>query len=1072
MKKNNRLTLFTHLLKFFIAISVVLACGAAIAQDNDDEEFMLEEIVVTGSRIVRRDYESSSPIVTIKSDTFSERSNIGLEAALNQLPQFVSAGSQLQSSDAGTPFPKSSNAPGAATVNLRGLGTNRTLVLVDGKRVQPINAMLVVDLNTIPSAAVESVEVITGGAAAVYGADAIAGVVNLKLKKDFQGVTFDAQYGVTQEGDGEEFQFNSLLGSGFANSRGHIMLGFNYSDRKIVYGKDRDFVTDGWKDPGTTNGDLTGTSNLTFYNPTSNPPNYDTFFQPGEAYGIDQNGNLFDEYDPLNPDHPYTGPISYASGYKINPNGNLTYINYDHNFLQLPMERYALFGSSTFDLTDSIEFFMDVRYTESKVVATGNAVEFMSIWNVDMPYSSLYDDPDSPEFGQGGADFAHHPVPAALADLLNSRADPDGTWNYQAAVDYLPPYQTITTSTVFQVSGGLRGDFGFGVEFMDDWTWEAYVSHGKSTINAQQLDGFLSLRKSRQILTADQYGKGWSNPEMLSVAGSCTSGLPIFNPDGSVNDTPTVSQDCDDYMTLRMNSITTLTQNVFEYNMQGSIVELPWSGNIQFAAGATYREEDFSFVSDSGYNAFQDFANVVGNIALPLNVMGNTDASEIYGELLIPILKDLPLIKSLALEPGWRYSDYSIGEQVETYKLMGDWAVTDWIRFRGGVQKANRSPNSAELFTPKGASTIDFGAPDTCGNWSQIPDWGNVEANPNRYNLQVLCQHLMVRDGAPASLYVPGEASANNWAYNVFGGLGESAWFPYDLAVEAGNPNLESESADTFTLGIVIDSPFSVPALQNMRLAVDYYDIEVEGAIDVPAHDTVYSQCMDAQYNALIGSAPGTYTGEELAAGSPYCALIHREYLGNGLGDWGADRKFDAAFINQGAIITKGYDIQFDWGAEFSDIGLDMLPGRLGVNAVVSILEEYSLQPFAGADFVEYTGTVVNASYDYRALTTFTYASASGAVSGGLRWKYLPTLDRGPNAADTVKGVTSSYNQFDIFARWIIRDNIELRGGIDNLLNEEPRVIGADSTTNALGSAAPGDDVLGRRVYVGAKYSF
>ncbi|MBN1903576.1 MAG: Plug domain-containing protein, partial [Deltaproteobacteria bacterium] len=150
---------------------LALTCGIAMGQEDneakkdktsDEGEFTLEEIVVTGSRIPRRDYESSSPIVTIKSDVFEERSNIGLESALNQLPQFTPAGTQAIASAAGTPLPSATAAPGAATVNLRGLGTNRTLVLVDGKRVQPVNAALVVDLNTIPAAAIESVEVITG----------------------------------------------------------------------------------------------------------------------------------------------------------------------------------------------------------------------------------------------------------------------------------------------------------------------------------------------------------------------------------------------------------------------------------------------------------------------------------------------------------------------------------------------------------------------------------------------------------------------------------------------------------------------------------------------------------------------------------------------------------------------------------------------------------------------------------------------------------------------------------------------------------------------------------------------
>ena len=168
-------------------------------------------------------------------------------------------------------------------------------------------------------------------------------------------------------------------------------------------------------------------------------------------------------------------------------------------------------------------------------------------------------------------------------------------------------------------------------------------------------------------------------------------------------------------MMLRMNSITTLEQNVFEANMQGSLFELPWSDKIQFAAGAGYREENFQFNPDTGYNANQSYPNVVGNIALPVAVNGSTDVSEVYGEFLIPILKDLPFIKSLTLEPGWRYSDYSIKEKVETYKVMADWAVTDWVRFRGGVQHANRAPNIAELFTARGSSNIVVGA-DACGS--------------------------------------------------------------------------------------------------------------------------------------------------------------------------------------------------------------------------------------------------------------------------------------------------------------------------------------------------------------------
>ena len=135
-----------------------------------------------------------------------------------------------------------------------------------------------------------------------------------------------------------------------------------------------------------------------------------------------------------------------------------------------------------------------------------------------MPYNHLYDDPNSPQFGQAPAGTAQHPVPAALADLLNSRPDPNATWNFEGAMNYLPPYQTITTSNVYQVSGGLRGKFGL-FEFTDDWTWDLYFSHGKSTINAQQLEGFTYLPRSQAIFEADQYGKGFKNGYPVSVIG-------------------------------------------------------------------------------------------------------------------------------------------------------------------------------------------------------------------------------------------------------------------------------------------------------------------------------------------------------------------------------------------------------------------------------------------------------------------------------------------------------------------------------------------------------------------------
>ena len=217
-------------------ISALLAGGgAAQAQESG-----LEEITVTGSRIVRRDLDAASPIVTIDTDRLENSSTIGIESVLNQMPQFVPEGTQFDSGNTAS----GAATLGIASVNLRGIGANRTLVLVDGRRAQPANASLVVDLNTIPSAAIERVETITGGASAVYGADALAGVVNFVLRDDFEGVEMDFHTGVTAEGDGEETRFSTLLGVNGEGGNSNVMLGVEWYRREAVYQIDREFFTE------------------------------------------------------------------------------------------------------------------------------------------------------------------------------------------------------------------------------------------------------------------------------------------------------------------------------------------------------------------------------------------------------------------------------------------------------------------------------------------------------------------------------------------------------------------------------------------------------------------------------------------------------------------------------------------------------------------------------------------------------------------------------------------------------------------------------------------------------------
>jgi outer membrane receptor protein involved in Fe transport len=1039
----------------------------------------LEEITVTGTRIARRDFVSQSPIVTVDSQAFSQRTNVGLEATLNQLPQFstVGAGSQAANSDASTPFPQAGSAPGAATVNFRGLGTNRNLVLVDGRRAQPINGLLVVDLNTIPQVAVERVEAITGGAAAVYGADAIAGVVNVITKKDFEGLQLRAQSGISQEGDGKQTSFSGILGAAFADGRGSVMLGADYTKRDIILAKDRDWVVRGWDDPGTLGGGI-GSSNLSQFDPNRasscdsqncgqplgppfGAPNTPSAGFPlaGATYVIDQNGNLFDSSDPQNPAHPYTGPLGGPLGFKINPDGTLGYNDREHSYLQLPLDRYAVFGSGRIAITDNIDVFSQIHFSQTFATAAGFVSGVFNVWSPTIPYNPAYDDPSSPTFGQAPAGTPRHPVPAALAALLNSRPVPDAPWTYAGGLDYLPNFITETTSNVYQVLGGLESDFTVKDR---DWTWQFYASHGNTTVNARQPEGFPSFDRLQTLFSADMYGQNFDISNLpgfspVAVTGHCTSGLPIFNADGTVNDTPTVSQDCADYVVLRMNDIYGLQQDIVEGNVTGGLVDLP-AGTLQFAVGADYRKERFSFDPDSGYNANQDYPNVVQNVILPVAVDGSTDVTEVYGELAIPLLKDKKFAQSLEIDPGVRYSDYSTVGSVDTYKIMADWQVNSWLRFRGGHQFANRAPNVTELFTPKGGSAIAVGN-DACAYYPTggTPTWGNRPENPNRLNLQTLCQYLMTRDGAPPSLYEPGTPSADTYDYNVFGGRTE---FPFAIGITEGNPDLDSESADTYTWGVVL-----TPADQ-LTLAIDWYQIKLKNAIGTPGHDTIYQQCLDARYNSLIGDAPGTHTGAELAAGNPFCALIQREYVGGAPltpGNFGADRKFSARYINQGGIESEGIDVQVDWGRSLGAMG------AFNMNVQASFLDKYATAAFPGAEFIDYTGTTNNSSFDYLLLSNFTYTR--GAMNVGLRWQHLPSLDPAPDAPGNALGV-DSHDQFDLYGSWSFGDRYQLRGGIDNLLNADPEWVGRTTSNNAVGTTNATYDQVGRQFFVGLTIDF
>ncbi|MGC1457015.1 MAG: TonB-dependent receptor [Steroidobacteraceae bacterium] len=1048
----------------------------------------LQEVIVTGSRIARQDFTSLSPIVTVGAEAITNRSEASIVTALQELPQFNVAGNSGNLSLASNPFPSATGAaPGAATLDLRGLGTNRTLVLLDGRRAQPVDALLEIDLNSIPPDAVSSVETITGGAASTYGADAIAGVVNIKLKHDFQGFEVDAQQGLSQYGDDATTSIGALMGGNFGDNKGNVMLVLDYSKVGEANQTKRGWFQAGELAPGTPGGSLYNGPNLPefFYDlpgpfGPGNPPSGAGFFG-GTATGslVDSNGHVFNQYAPLA--SGYSGPIGLGTGYKINPDGELGYNNQIPN-LTIPQTHWQSLATARYNITDSITAYTQAQFSRTYTEAEGSPSGLFSVWELTIPYGS-WDNPSSPNFGTPPAGSTFNPVPQALANLLSSRPNPNMPWSYGGSNSYFGPYSTDTTSSVYQLTAGLRGEIP-GFSLTKDWTWDVNGATGESNINAQ-LNGFPNLSRLQTLASANLYGQNWSNPGSIGVGGGCTSGLPIFTATGGTYPLGTrASANCNAYADPALNNVTTIEQNVYEGDLQGSLLDMPFhAGRLRFALGADYREEQYTFTPDSGYTALQATPNVDQNIALPTAVTGRTGVEEVYTEFSIPLVKDLPFAKSIEIDPGIRFSDYSeasqgvnissSGHDVKTWKLLGNWVVNDWVSARGGLEVANRAPNIAELFTPLGGSALTFGY-DPCANYpGATPAYGNVAGNPNRYNVQAACEYLIERGGTPAAqaaaLMAPGTTAANNYQYNVFGP--SPAPFPFVLGLNSGNPTLQSEVARTVTAGIVLNSPFQNAYTQRLRMSVDWYQIQINGAIGVPSFGQIYQECLDAQYNGLIGSAPGTYTGAQLVAGNPYCQYINREYAPAAGDFFGAPRNYVSPYVNQGGIQSRGIDLEVDWGLRFADTDLfKSVPGGISVNIVANYLDRYAVSPFQGASYINYTGTVTNNSYRDNLLSTFGYSV--GPASLGFRWKHLPAAGPDPSSVGTT-GAANAYNKVDFFTSYALTDAVTLRGGIDNLLNAWPVWVGATpGTTTAIGDTNANYDTIGRRFYLGVKAKF
>jgi outer membrane receptor protein involved in Fe transport len=1079
-----------------VAAALASSYSAVIeAQEAAPAGQELAEITVTGSRIVRRDLEAASPVVTVENKAFQESSTIAVESVLNQLPQYVPTNqTQFATSDV---FPSATSTPGVSSISLRGLGANRTLVLIDGRRAQPVNSTLIIDTNSIPAAALESVEIITGGASAVYGADALAGVTNFKLRSNFEGIEFTGRSGITEEGDGAEHSLSMLLGSSLADGRGNAMLGVEWSKRQEVLAKDRDYWTAGLKD-SRTNSTSVARMNRFQYEPGGNPGSpsqaaANAAFGNPAGYNVPRTSSfLFNDDFSLfkleNRGLGFKGDLVNDPRYKIAPTNQLIENNFDLRYSS-PLERYSLFGKADFKITDRVTAFSQVNFVNTwnmQVLQPSGAV---GGFGAAIPYGN---DIYGPSVAADGSTLAQYraggslglncpamggctqsqafPVPAQLAGLLNSRGanqtsnattavsyDPttgapvvitgaDASWQLGGTLNFLPVRTIENNTNLYQILTGLRGDLGFS-----DWTWEAYGSHGATRVDLDYI-GFASTRRFQQIVSAPNFGRNYSATGPGSASISCTSGLPIF-------ENFQVSQDCIDAISSRYTDRTRLTQDIVEATAQGHVVDIPWgAGEVRGALGYTWRKNEFQYFPDATRETNSILDIPVGAFA-QANVTGKTTAKEVFGELLVPLLKDVPGAKSLELELGYRYSDYDTAGKVPTWKALFSWGPVDFFHLRGGVQVANRAPNINELFLDSSSQAVTMRAADYC-RADTTERSGNNPLNPNRAKAQALCSALI---GNPGSAF---DLDPNNYT----GGRGDGVI----LQQSQGNETLKSEDGRTYTLGFVLTSPFDIAAIQGTTLSVDYYRAKITNAIAATTAQSTYDLCFNrdgvSNPNYLLDDPNGL------------CRNIQRDE------NTGAALQVLSQYQNLGLIKTDGLDVNLNWRAALEDIGLASLPGRVSANIAYTKLFSFKAQEFPTAPALENAGTLARGGlFDWRTVTTLRYTLPTWNV--GLEWRHLPSAENSIYVTDptTVVQGAGAYDMFGLKGEWNATDNIAISGGVDNLFNRKPEKIGAGQITNiaptsggvttiADGVASnplPGYyDVLGRRYFLQVKLAF
>lgn len=976
----------SRLLLSSAALPMLLASSAAFAQSAQEAPAAGETVVVTGSLIARPDYNTATPTVSVTSDTLKQSGQIALEAGLKDLPQFST------STGGSGPFIGGS---GQRNVSMRGLGPQRNLVLLDGRRMLPSNSDGTVDINQLPAGIVGNVEIITGGASAVYGSDAVSGVVNFKTKRPADGLTVSSSYGTTESYGGSQFDVNAVGGINTSDGKGNITVAVEYTRVSHVNWGSIPFLLS--SHAGVTplvQGQYVGGTNA----PSQAAVNtyFAQFGAPAGAisrtssagFGFNPDGSLFN-VGPNNGSVYNYQAITDSQGRPLNDIYQSSVRNRSYYFrgTQNPLERWSSFVKGDWALNNNIHFYGQALYTNYNSIVQSDATVTSATQIPTVPLSNP---------------FLVNLLAAnpGVQTLLNSRATPGAPIQINKRFLGLGGYRTATNANnIYQFIAGLNGVLG------DSMTWDIYASHGQ-TLNAYSSTGAVRFSTVQAMLNAADGG-----------ASMCAGG---FNPFGNNQS----SAACNALAAPEFVNRVAVTQDVINADMQGTAFALP-AGDVKFALGADYRNISFNFKPDAAVQTGDPFTF---NPQAP--TQGASAVREIFGEMLIPVVKDLPFFQSVNVDIAARYSDYVLSGGTNTYKGDVDWAVMSGLRFRGGYERAVRAPSVNELFSGNSTyyanRTVQASTPPGAG------DPCDVRLRGGNAQLLALCQAT----GLTAAIAPTYQTNDNQVP-----------------SINSGNIALRPEKADTVTFGTVYQPEIDSPWFQNASLSVDYYNIRVRDAISSLDFNTLVSKC----YN-LDGSNPS------YSAGNFYCQFINRSSSN------GQMVNVRTPFANTGGYKTSGIDLEMNWLTDIGEVsGWGPDAGTMSFDIVGNYLNSFKQQILPGSPWQELgetnTGGSVNSTATlgpfpkYQTNTRMTYHNFGADI--GLRWRMIGGMRDSSvvtNPLTTVPGQGVA-NYFDLTLGYGLPDTgSRFNLVVNNLFDRPPSQVGinAGNTNSALYS------VLGR----------